>query len=436
MKNLLAGSAVLSILLASGGPTAPEDPIPLTFRPLHRELSDRLDRFESFVQRLPTRASAGVTFAAELIPANGNRGEALLAPQAFQGTLLYLARLQELGVRGVTIQMPYPLLSPRFPRSDEYWAFYRKLAAEIGRRGVKLLVKSGPVFTDPEISPVRPDYSRLTWDDYFSARTAIAVRIGREIEPDYLTIGNEPSTEMMVLGKSGLTEVRYTRFVNDTLRRLRRKGTLIGAGAGNWDNPAFIESLARDTALDYIDLHIYPLAGRTTDYLRRAVDMAAVVRANRKRIVIGELWLYKAGARELTGTPTHVAMFGRDTFGFWSKYFFAYLPQHPGGSVHVHRIGVRRDHPRAIRRIVVRASAPVPTALHRCADVSIEGRRPCKRSGLDARHAILRRAGGVGSSSSRGPATGRAGVSLTGMAAYAPPVKSRPESWQSCEAAP
>jgi hypothetical protein len=35
-------------------------------------------------------------------------------------------------------------------------------------------------------------------------------------------------------------------------------------------------------------------------------------------VVVGEFWLYKMGARELSGAPTHVEAFGRDTFGFWA----------------------------------------------------------------------------------------------------------------------
>lgn len=291
------------------------DAIPQRFRAVYRELESRLDRFE---RSLPRTGGGDVTFAAELLAANGNRGEGLLAPQAFAGTLLYLDRLQSLGVGGVTIQMPYPLLAPGFPRSEEYWRFYRKLADEIRRRELKLLAKTGPVFTQPEISPVRPDYSRLSWDDYLEGRSRIAERIEREIQPDYLTIANEPSTEAAVLGKEPLGEARYTRFVRETLSRLRRRRTLVGAGTGTWDHPAFVTTFARDTAVDYIDLHIYPLASRTTDFLRRTAEMAHTARRHRKRVIVGEFWLYKAAARELGGAPIQTGVFARDTFGFWS----------------------------------------------------------------------------------------------------------------------
>jgi hypothetical protein len=313
MTRKIIASAVLA---GTAAVLAAQDAVPPRYRALYRELDERLTRFE---EGLPRRASGGsVTFAAELLYANGNRGEALLAPLAFRGAVLYLQRLQELGVGGVTIQMPYPLLDAAFPRSAEYWGFYGKLAAEIRKRGLKLLVKTGPVFTQSEISPVRPNYSKITWDEYLSARTRIAERISRELEPDYLTIVNEPSTEAAVLGKTPIGEARYVQFINDTLGRVSRTRTLVGAGTGTWDRPSFVAAFASQTGLDYIDLHMYPLASRGADYVTRAMEMAATARARGKRLIIGEFWLYKSAAQELGTSPIQVEIFARDAFGFWS----------------------------------------------------------------------------------------------------------------------
>lgn len=380
---LVAGA--MAVHLEAAAPAV----VPLRFRAVYRELSTRLHRFDASLGTRPAPGARPIVFAAELLPANGNRGEELLTPQTYGGALVYLDRLQDLGVRGVTIQMPYPLVADGFPRVDRYWTFYRTLAAEIRRRGLKLLVKNGPVFTEPEISPLHPDYSRITWDEYFAARTRIARRVEAEIGPDYLSIGNEPSTEMMVLGKTGLTEARYAKFVTDTLEALpRARKTLVGAGAGNWDGPGFIRTLARETALDYVDLHVYPLASRTTDYLARAAEMAGIARASGKRLIIGECWLYKAAARELTATPTHTEMFGRDTFRFWSpldqemlrvmarfaaangieyvspfwsKYFFAYLDFSDHGSATPGEL-LRAADQEAVKSILAKQVSPTGRA--------------------------------------------------------------------------
>ncbi|HSL21971.1 MAG TPA: hypothetical protein VK886_10580 [Vicinamibacterales bacterium] len=309
--------AFLVLGLGAAGILTGQGRVPSEYETLYSELSSHLDRFSATIKSGASRP----LFAAELLPANGNRGEALLVEQTFPGTVLYLDRLQKMGLQGVTIQMPYPLLAPGYPRSEEYWKYYRRVAAEVRRRGLKLLAKSGLVFTEKEISPVMPDYSRVSWDEYLAARSQIAARIAAEIAPDYLTFLNEPSTEAMVLGKPAQPASRYRAFVRDTLGRIRTRGgssrTLLGAGAGTWDNVEFIRTLAA-TRLDYIDLHVYPLASRGADFLERAREMARIARRARKRVVIGEFWLYKAAARELTGAPVHVEMFGRDTFGFWS----------------------------------------------------------------------------------------------------------------------
>jgi hypothetical protein len=313
--RLLYAAAVVTVTAFAPLGTAPQ--VPREHAALYDELLDRLDRFRVTLPYSPRRGATA--FAAELLAANGNRGAALLEERTFAGAVLYLDRLQKMGLAGVTIQMPYPLLDEGFARSEDYWAFYRRLAGEIRRRKLKLLAKTGPVFTEPEISPLAPDYSGVSWDEYFAARTAIAARIAREIEPDYLTVANEPSTEAAVLRKTPQGPARYARFVGDTLRAMpRTRGrTLVGAGSGTWDAVAFVREMAK-TPIDYVDLHIYPLGGRHADYLDRARQMARAARRAGKRAIVGEFWLYKAAASELTGAPTHVEMFGRDTFAFWS----------------------------------------------------------------------------------------------------------------------
>lgn len=354
--GLKSGFDVGMDTIVTPSPTSPAAGVPAEFQDVYTELDGRLTAFESYLDGGPDAASTGTVYAAELLPANGNRGEALLQPNSLAGNLLYLDKLVALGVEGVTIQMPYPVLSDDFPRSQEYWAFYRSLTQAIKGRGLRILAKSGPVFTEDELSSVYVDYSLITLDEYFNGRKEIAKKIVTELAPDYLTIANEPSTEIMITGKTGITEARYTQFVNETLQEIDRSFTLIGAGSGSWDDTGYVESFAQNTTVDYIDIHIYPLASTVTDYLMRASEMIDLAQTYNKKVVLGEMWLYKSAASELTGVPTHVEMFGRDTFEFWApldqkmlsvmaklaqsqgieyvspfwtRYFFAYLEYEP-----------------------------------------------------------------------------------------------------------
>ena len=321
--------------------------VPAEFQALYAELQWNLEAFERGMEA-PSGTSR-VTFAAELLAANAHRGEALLAPNALAGSLVYLDALASLGVRGVKVYIGYPLLSPDFPRSQEYLAFYKQLAQEIRRRGMSLLVATGAMFTDPAFSFVPIDYSGLTFEQLKEGRRQVAQLIAREIRPDYLTVGNEPTTEARNTGLQELRDPRrYAEMIRYILEGLERGTTLMGAGTGNWEDPTYIQLLAAMPAIDYIDLHIYPIVRGT---LRRTVELAQIARAYGKRVIVGEAWLYKVGAAEL-GRESWSEAFRRDVFSFWapldqkflevvvklaqaqgieflsafwSKYFFAYL---------------------------------------------------------------------------------------------------------------
>lgn len=173
-----------------------------------------------------------------------------------------------------------------------------------------------------------------------------------EIRPDYLTLANEPSTEAHVVGFA-ISVQQYTQFINETLRELGRPNTLIGAGSGTWDDIVYVRSFAQNTGLDFIDLHIYPPGSRSRDYLQAAVEMAELARANKKAVIVGEFWLYKASSLEISRTPDAVEVFARNPYSFWipldgqmlevitkfarraqvkyispfwSQYFFGYIP--------------------------------------------------------------------------------------------------------------
>ena len=299
--------------------------VPRRFQTVYNELARLLDDFERFLRSRPVRWR-DVVFGGEVLAANAHRGEDLLTEQGYKGSLVYIDRLKGLGAGGVTVQAAYPLLADDFPRAAEYWAFYRRLAQAVKERGLKLHVKNGPLFTEKEFSKlkVRPDYSRLTVERYFEARMRIAQRAAEQLAPDYLTIGNEPSSEMHIL-KFGITAERYTRFVNETIQGMKRTGTLFGAGSGNWDSLDYIRRFSNETALDYIDLHIYPLASPHENFLQRAVEMAGIARAARKRLVVGEAWLYKAAPRELGANPTAASVFARDIYSFWAPLDIRFL---------------------------------------------------------------------------------------------------------------
>ena len=276
--------------------------VPSALAGTYKELESLLDEFNAHLDQESGKSPVG--FIAELPTANGHRGEGLLQADSLPGNIYYLDRLKELGVEGVSVDMPYPVLSNSFKRSEEYWDFYKKLIAEVRKRNMKYFAKVGLVFSEAEFGPLQPNYSKITLSEYFAEKSAIAVRISKELHPDYLMFLNEPASEMAILKKPGLSEDYYVQFISNTLAKIDRSKTLVGAGSGSWDSISFVERFAKETSLDFIDIHVYPLATKQVDFLMQAEKMTQIAKENGKKSIIGEMWLYKAKPSELNSDPT------------------------------------------------------------------------------------------------------------------------------------
>lgn len=293
-------------------------PVPREYHDLYGELNSDLD---AFLAGLPEPGGNGPIFAVELLYANGNVGTHLLQPGVMDLVRLFLARMQYLGVQGVGLQISYPLLQPDFPRSDEFLEFFKQVAAEVRSRGMLLHVETGPVFPQPEYSGdfgKQVDYSDLTNQSYFETKRMMLVKIAREIRPDYLSLGNEPSTEEMLTGLR-FNPSEYFSFFDETLAEIGIIPNMkVGVGSGTWEDPAYLDHFLEQDELDYINLHIYPI-GRGGSLLERARQVASKARLSGKDVVIGESWLYKAGHAELNAgeRDAYTKFFGRDVYSFW-----------------------------------------------------------------------------------------------------------------------
>lgn len=308
----------LIMLLSLGVPRAAFAEPPSKYADLYALLDQRLTAADRVLSSRWNGERFPVMFAAELLAANGNQGEHLLTEETWQGVLVSLDRLQLLGVRGVKLAIVYPILLPGFPRSAEYLAFYKRLAEELRRRGLKILVGMGPAFKPSALGalPVQSYYASLTFQRYKREKRQMAETIIREIRPDFLTIENEPHTAWENTGLP-FTVANVTDVVRTVLDGLDRSGVLVGAGAGTWDALAYFESLARSTTVDYLDLHLYPI---NFDFLLdRPFRIAELAERYGKRLILGEAWLYKARDWELLvpALVTATELFSRDVFSFW-----------------------------------------------------------------------------------------------------------------------
>ena len=100
------------------------------------------------------------------------------------------------------------------------------------------------------------------------------------------------------------------------LKDLDRSGVRIGAGAGTWDDLSYFEALAKQTNLDYIDMHLYPIQ---RDFLiDRTLRIAKLAQTYGKELSVGEAWLYKAAEKEFRDLmAVQAKIFSRDVFDLW-----------------------------------------------------------------------------------------------------------------------
>lgn len=321
--------AVALVLLGScgGGSDSPgiiatAKDVPTEYLPIHDKLATVLDQFTAGLATQPP-TSRRVIFGAELLPANCNRGEAILQPETIDITILFLNRLQELGVKGVTVALHYPLYTPDFPRYDEYVAFYKWMAGEIHRRGMVLDVEAHVVFANTPFSPISVSFAGVTFDAYKEARRAMIARIVADLHPEYLNIGAEPDTEAALLGMAELLDPhQYTDFVNYLLAGLDRGTTKVVAGIGSWGDLAYVRRFVNETTLDGLSLHVYPVVGNS---LATAKEIANIARQNGKILILDECWLYKVDTMPASGVAIAPEIFRRDAFSFWSPLDKSFL---------------------------------------------------------------------------------------------------------------
>ena len=92
---------------------------------------------------------------------------------------------------------------------------------------------------------------------------------------------------------------------------VKSKAIFSKGGWTSWDVASYYRRLTLD---ETIRGRIYPV---NRDYLDRATTIVRMARAAGKRVAATEVWLYKAGSRELGQGFTSEAIFGRDAFSFW-----------------------------------------------------------------------------------------------------------------------
>ncbi|MEW6335986.1 MAG: hypothetical protein ACOY3Y_00720 [Acidobacteriota bacterium] len=308
--------------------------VPAEHADLYAYLGGKLEAFDSRLDARWDGTRHSVTFAAELLTANGNRGLALLAPQALIGVRLELDRLKGLGLGAVTVSLPFPILDAEFMASGgnsgkdvELIAFYAAVVAEAHARGLKVAIESGAMFPGAYSAGSGLDaasyYPTLTWNRYVIGRADHVVAIARDVRPDFIGVGSEPDTEADLSGQDNLRApagfAAMVSYITDRVAGAGVSGVPVLAGVGTWTphGDAFVEALCGISGLWGIDLHQYPV---NLDFLDRGLALAELARARGKRVTFMEAWLQKETDAELaTLNPAFdTTIYARDSYSFWA----------------------------------------------------------------------------------------------------------------------
>ena len=153
--------AMLPAPVAGGAtPTGAVATVPTQFRSAYAAVEAEVQSFAREVPAPPAHAKA--TIGTELLSANGNIGATLLAPNAITGVENELDAFQSLGIKGVTVDVSFPLLLSSTAESSGYLRYYEQVANQVKRRHMVLSVEENPIFAGTPLTSLQISYVGLT----------------------------------------------------------------------------------------------------------------------------------------------------------------------------------------------------------------------------------------------------------------------------------
>jgi hypothetical protein len=103
-------------------------------------------------------------------------------------------------------------------------------------------------------------------------------------------------------------------YINSLLTGLKKGTTKINVGIGSWDPISYLYATLNDSAVDAIDIHVYPVYG---EYLSILTQIGKLSQEYNKPIVIDEMWLHKTTMNEGHNFATDAKISARNMYAFW-----------------------------------------------------------------------------------------------------------------------
>jgi hypothetical protein len=312
-----SSTAITTPGMACANVASYDESIPSTYQSMYATLDQVLNDFGQSLDSKAPVATHQVIYATELLPADSNIGPRLLSQQALQSVVNYLDAIQKLGVQGVTIDISYPILTPSFPNYDQYLSFYENVVEQARQRGMKIDIESEtPLLVGyPGISVGSVSYANLPYSTYVTEDREMIQTIINDLHPDYINIGTETDTLQMLLHyPETSTPQGWGSYISSISTGLDKGDTKIDVGIGSWDPISYLYTTLNNSAIDAIDVHIYPVYG---NYLRALTQIGELSRQYNKPMVVDEMWLHKSVMNEGVGFATDAKISARNSYAFW-----------------------------------------------------------------------------------------------------------------------
>lgn len=330
------------------------DKIPAEFEELYNSLDGTLNTLHDEIDhKWDQTLFNGFLPMASVLPANSNAGPGLVKQGNFDFVKLFITRLKEMGCKGVQLDIQFPILDPEYfsfaksqglidpdsPDDNDYMEFYIAVVEEIRRQNLRISIECQVIFTQETWSPLPVEEYYQFFDKdgqsgfitYKQRKLEQLKRIVRELAPDYLTICNEPETEIWLTGIQLLQKKEnYFQMIKGFVSNIEENlasEIMIGSGYGIWsDEWRYWAEKFNELKIDFTNIHIYAIDifpdDPSDNTFERILEAAGMAHDTGKKISTGETWLYKRGEDDPLDP---VLIYGRDYFDFWQPLDQKYL---------------------------------------------------------------------------------------------------------------
>src|ERR1700722_8265278 len=324
--NNQTSTAAIQTASCSSSVAQYDSAIPSSWQSNYTAMSGFLDNFDNNLS--PQAASHHVTYGIQLNLADGDLGTKVYSAANEANITTMLNAYKSTGVTGVTIKIPYPILTPNYPNFSSYLSFYENVVQEAHNDGMTVDIESAIIqATTAEKASL---FKNLTLAAFISSEQQVTQLEINDLHPDIIDIGAEPDTHAWQTDLSQLnTPSGWWTFLSGVLTGLNKDGTKIAVGGAAWDSPDFITQAVADPRVDDIAIHLYPLYG---DSLNNMIQEGKLADQNGKQIIIDDFWDLKSTSQDPNAfgnlaSGLSLANLGADRYSFWIPLDMKFLSE-------------------------------------------------------------------------------------------------------------